>query len=371
MTAHSKLILVLSLVALVPACSDPVSPADTGSGLDAPIAPGTDAPIAPGTDAPIAPGTDAPIAPGTDAPMPLDAPLGSDTGTMASGDPSLPGPFTVAAPVESNVSAGGRTTPVAAYVPSGSARHPLVIFLPGFQLTASQYEGTIERIASHGFVVVGADPSASLFSANHVNMAADAVAVLDWALGATSGLAGRIDSAHIAIMGHSLGGKLSTMVASSDARITALLALDPVNGGAGPAGYSAAAPDIVPERVTPLTIPVGFIGETNNATGGSFGMSCAPAAQNYTTFYDAATMSTWAAEWTLAGADHMDFLDNPACGFTCSVCTDGPGDDAAQLGIARTLSVAFLRRHLASDASMNAWLTGASVPSGATTRHRP
>jgi len=53
------------------------------------------------------------------------------------------------------------------------------------------------------------------------------------------------------------------------------------------------------------------------------------------------------------------------------VCTDGPGDDVAQLAIARTLAVAFLRAHLSGDDAMTPWLLGASVPSGATVRHRP
>ena len=191
------------------------------------------------------------------------------------------------------MAANGRNTPVRIYQPSGTELLPLVIFLPGFQLTSAQYAGTLERIASHGFVVIGADPAGSLFSVSHVNMAVDAAAVLDWAL-STSPVSGRIDAAHVAMMGHSLGGKLSTMVAAMDPRVSALMLFDPVNGGAGPSGYNATAPDIVPERVTPLTIPIGIAGEINNATGGTFGMSCAPAAQNYATFYDAATGSAWA-----------------------------------------------------------------------------
>jgi len=344
---------------LLSGCSD--TPGSDAGPLDAAAldTPGVDAPVADAATEDAA-STDAAledVASSVDAPSTTTAPDG-------------PGPFSVGAPTMATVAANGRNTPVRIYQPSGAERLPLVIFLPGFQLTSAQYAGTLERIASHGFVVIGADPTGSLFSVSHVNMAVDAAAVLDWALTA-SPVSARIDGAHVAMMGHSLGGKLSTMVAAMDSRVGALMLFDPVNGGAGPSGYSATAPDIVPERVTPLTIPIGIAGEINNATGGSFGMSCAPAAQNYTTFYDAATGSGWAAEWTLAGADHMDFLDDPNCGFTCSVCTDGPGDDVAQLAIARTLAVAFLRAHLSGDDAMTPWLLGASVPSGATVRHRP
>lgn len=363
--AMSGLVLSLSVFG----CSDPVTPVEDVGPRDAPVSPGLDAPVTPGTDAPIDPGTDAPIAPGTDAPVAVDAPVATDAPVVSAADPSAPGPFAVGAPMEDTVRAEGRDTPVAAYVPTSAAPLPLVVFLPGFQLTASQYARTLERIASHGFVVIGADPTTSFFSISHVNMAADTVAVIDWALSGTSGLSSSIDASRIAVMGHSLGGKVSTMVASMDPRITALFTLDPVNGGAGPLGYTAAAPDIVPDLVRALTIPVGFLGETNNAAGGF--MPCAPADQNYTTFYDAATGAVWSAEWTLAGADHMDFIDDlAACGFACSACSDGPGDDAVQLAIARTLSVAFLRRHLAGETAMDAWLTGSSVPAGATVRRR-
>jgi hypothetical protein len=111
-------------------------------------------------------------------------------------------------------------------------------------------------------------------------------------------------------------------------------------------------------------MPVGVMGETNNAAGGF--MPCAPAAQSYQTIYDGLAAASWATEWTFTGADHMDFTDDGG-GVTGGFCTDGPGDDAQIRRDVHTLAVAFLRRHLRGETAMDAWLTGPSVPAGITT----
>jgi hypothetical protein len=341
--------------------------------LDAYFPPGTDAYVAPGTDAYVAPGTDAYVAPGTDAGTPLEMPDAFVPGGAV--DPTRMGPYTVTDST-ATVMAEGRRTPVTAYVPTlpAGTTAPLVLFLPGFQLNTDQYAGTLERLASHGFVVVGANPAGSLLSVNHVNMAADGRAVITWAT-SEAPFASSVDATRIGVSGHSLGGKLSTLITMDDDRIDALYAIDPVDGDPSPlgGGGSRDRPDLVPARGSEITVPAGFAGETTNGmSGGGFGsMACAPSEQNFQQFYSAATAAPWAAQWDIAGADHMDFLDDPACGFTCSVCPDGPADDATVLGTNRTLLTAFFLRHLASDPAMDAYLTGASVPAGVTAMHRP
>jgi predicted dienelactone hydrolase len=265
---------------------------------------------------------------------------------------------------------------VTAYVPTlpAGTTAPLVLFLPGFQLNTDQYAGTLERLASHGFVVVGANPAGSLLSVNHVNMAADGRAVITWAT-SEAPFASSVDATRIGVSGHSLGGKLSTLITMDDDRIDALYAIDPVDGDPSPfgGGGSRDRPDLVPARGSEITVPAGFAGETTNGmSGGGFGsMACAPSEQNFQQFYAAATAAPWAAQWDITGADHMDFLDDPACGFACDVCPDGPADDATVLATNRTLFTAFFLRHLAGDAAMEAYLTGASVPAGVTTMRRP
>jgi hypothetical protein len=298
---------------------------------------------------------------------------GYDTSSPAIA-PNQPGPWTIAL-VTASVTRGDRTIPVVAHVPqrADGQASPLVIFLPGFQAKAVWYVSSIDRLASHGFVVVAADPPASLFSVSHLAMAEDVTAVLDWALAANGPLAGLVDPARVGVSGHSLGGKVATMAAFADARVTALLALDPVNGGNPVTGYSDALPDIVPDQVATLTIPVGFLGETPSSVGKSaFSPACSPTDQNFQTFFAAATLAPWRAAWDLLGAGHMDFVDpDSACGVACTLCVRGDADQAAVLAATQTLLVAFYRRHFYAETGLEAWLTGADLPAGVAVTHSP
>jgi hypothetical protein len=141
--------------------------------------------------------------------------------------------------------------------------------------------------------------------------------------------------------------------------------------GSGDSSYSATRPDIVPGRVAPLSIPLGFVGETTNRSGGGFGGPCAPEDQNFETFYMAASGSPWVAQWNFAGADHMDFVEDvSSCIFVCNSCTAGTADPAVVTAQVRTLAAAFFQRHFLGAASADAWLTGAKVPSGVTATKR-
>jgi len=308
------------------------------------------------------------------APSATDAAGGSQDAAIASRSPGAAGPYAVRPDIQDEVTRDGRSTPVVAHVPDTAEPTPvpLVVFVPGYQIDAFRYASLTHHIASHGFVVVRADPPDPFgFGVDHVAMAADIVAVIDWALAEGGPLAGRVDPARVAVSGHSLGGKVATMVAHRDPRVTALLALDPVNAGMPGLGYSDALPDIVPEAVQGLVIPVGFVGETTNAEGGMLGQSCAPRDQNFQTFYQAAAAAPWASSWEIEGADHMDFVfDKQGCGLVCGACTEGPADEDAVRGIIRTLSVAFMGRHLHGDEEMEAYLTGDEVPAGVRTEHR-
>lgn len=324
-----------------------------------------DAPIPPGVDA-ASSGADAAISEFDDA-----FTARSDAGRPALDLPSIRGPFVVT-PSMATVTRGARTTNVRVFLPTlpAGTRAPLVLFMPGFQLNSGQYAITLEHLASHGFVVLGADAPGTLFSVNHVEMAADGRAVIDWAT-STAPFASSVDASLIGATGHSLGGKLATLITMDDARIDALLGIDPIDGDPSPlgGGGSPDRPDLVPSRGTAVTVPAGFLGETVSAAGGF--MPCAPAAQNFTQFYMATTAAPWAAQWDMTGADHMDFLDDPAaCGFTCSVCTDGPAVDASVVANTRTLATAFFRRHLRAEVGMDVYLIGASIPMGAVGMHR-
>jgi hypothetical protein len=313
------------------------------------------------------------------ADMGVGADLGAppDAGPPPGGSPSARGPY-AATTTMATVTRGTRRIPVVAHVPAEAAGDalPVVLFMAGFQLQTMQYAGTIEHLASHGFVVVRLDPPNSLFApASHATLRDDARAVLDWALGEAPFRA-RIDPARVGATGHSLGGKVTTMLAAADTRVRALYGLDPVNAGAGPLGYSADSPDITPAPVNTISIPVGIVGETLDATPrmGGFpfgGMACAPAGQNFADIYGALTAAPWAASWEIPGASHMVFLDDPNCGTTCSVCNTSTVDTRATLADVRTSLTAFFRRFLRDDAAMDEWLTGARRPSSWIQMTRP
>ena len=130
--------------------------------------------------------------------------------------------------------------------------------------------------------------------------------------------------------------------ATLDARIKSVVGWDPVD---------ANNPSVTPERMGMLSAALAVIGETTNASGGF--MPCAPAADNFTQFYAAAPSP--ALQATVAGADHMDWVDDPTC-FACGLCTAGTAPPERARTATRRLDVAWLRRHMFADTAMDAWL---------------
>ena len=303
-----------------------------------------------------------------DAAAMTDADPSADTGTPPPPAPDEMGPHQVMT-MDESVRRGLRRTPVVAHIPGGAGKWPLVVFLPGFQLDSHRYAALADRVASHGFVVLRADPPDPVVGVDHLEMVDDVVAVIYWATTDGEPLARHVDRGQIAVMGHSLGGKIATMVAHGDRRIKALLGLDPVNG-AGPLGFSRSLPDILPSRVEALQLPVGFLGETTNSQGGALSPACAPDGENFVAFYAAATSARWAASWDFAGADHMDFVDDTDRCVVCGTCPDGTADEATVSRGIHAIAVAFFRLHLAGDSQVQAWLTGVSVPAGVSVEHR-
>ena len=112
--------------------------------------------------------------------------------------------------------------------------------------------------------VVLADHTDRGFFPDHQQLADDIDAEITWAIG-QPGLG--VDPAKIATAGHSLGGKLSILVAADDPRVGAVVAWDPVDGGS--------APTLVPGKLAGLHAALAVIGETTDGSGGA--MPCAPA----------------------------------------------------------------------------------------------
>ncbi len=224
------------------------------------------------------------------------------------------------------------------YTPTGATSAPLVIVSPGFQMARAQYASYAKHLATWGFVVVLTDYADTGFFANHQLLADDVSAVVDHAIAQLP-----IDAAKIGVAGHSLGGKISVFAATQDPRIRAVVAWDPVDSN---------NPSVAPQKMTGMTAALAVVGETTNASGG--GMPCAPAAENFAQFYAAAPSP--AMSITVTGADHMDWVDDPSCGF-CGFCSAGAADPALVRTVTKRLDVAWLRLHLLGDAAMEPWLT--------------
>lgn len=230
-----------------------------------------------------------------------------------------------------------------------------MVIAHGFQLPANQYTSYAAHLATFGYVACTADyPNGVL--PNHVASARDLIGSLDHlaSVASTAGspLAGMADASRTAIVGHSLGGKLAVIAASLDTRIDAIVGLDPVDGSM--LCNATRCPDAT--NLLPLPIPFGILGETLDATS-TRGQACAPTADNYQTFYEAA--GSPALEVTVNGANHMSFLDDPSrCGAVCSFCNSPTAPHAEVIELARAYTAAFLERHLKGLTAYDDYLTG-------------
>ena len=281
-------------------------------------------------------GGDGSVQPPDDGSMQPDAPVTSGT------DPADDGPYAVST-MTANIpgAAQGRMLAATVFAPtSGPSPRPLVVVSPGFQMARTQYTSYAQHLATWGFVVVLTTYAESGFFLDHGKLAADVPKVIDWAI-ADAALA--VDAQRVATAGHSLGGKISVFAATLDPRIKAVVAWDPVDSN---------SPSVAPEKMTNLTAAVAVVGETTNGSGG--GMPCAPTADNYSTFYAAAKPPALAM--TVNGADHMDWVDDASC-TVCGFCSPGSASPDLARKVTRRLDVAWLRRHLLADTTMDAWLT--------------
>jgi predicted dienelactone hydrolase len=278
-----------------------------------------------------------------DAASAQDATRGSDSapGDSAIGaDPAGDGPSSVATQTASISGATtGRKVPATIFVPT-PANHALVVVSPGFQMQRTQYVSYAQHLATWGYTVVLTDYADTSLFADHQKLADDVGAVITFALAQT---ALGLDADKVGVAGHSLGGDISTLAAAGDARIKSIVGWDPVD---------ASSPSVVPEKMGSVHAALAVIGETTNASGG--GMPCAPAAENFQQFYAAAASPALAM--TVTGADHMDWVDDPSCGF-CGFCTAGSADAALARTATKRLDVAWFGRTLLGDATMDPWLT--------------
>lgn len=111
------------------------------------------------------------------------------------------------------------------------APHPVVVFSVGTGGSPDAYRALLEHWASHGFVVVAGDDG------NQAN-GDQALEGLAWILAEDApggGYAGMIDEDAVGASGHSQGGNACLHVALRDARVDAVVPLEPGRGELGDA----------------------------------------------------------------------------------------------------------------------------------------
>lgn len=268
-------------------------------------------------------------------------------------DPAQEGPFSYDE-VAGEVQVGPAKVPVVAYFPTaGPARgpYPTTTFAHGFNIGPTQYSSYGKRLASHGYVAVNVDHRGYLGQpVDHFENAKQIIAAIDWVEGHPL-LGDLADTTRVGAAGHSLGGKISVLVAMIDPRVRASITLDPVDGNVMGCPGPQQCPDV--SGKLPIALPLGFIGQTTDDT-------CAPPAENYTTFFAEADPPALAV--TVHGANHVAFLDDLAsCGIACTFCQAGTADPAVVGDLARAYLVAFFGRYLRGEAGYDVYLTGAEA----------
>jgi hypothetical protein len=253
-----------------------------------------------------------------------------------------------------------------------AAGFPGVAFAHGFQLATTDYDQILSHVASWGYVVCSIDYPNSLFSFDHRNVATALTnARTAMAAGTITGVP-KVDGAHIAAAGHSAGGKGTVMAVLADPAFVAALTFDPVDGNPSPGGMiDAAHPKLAPTETAKLKVPMGYFGATqSHCTSGTIGATaCAPTGLDAAAFFAGTPATTPKYLWTVWDFGHMQFLDNPNCGFTCSACAAGKSAIDPRKVAIRSTAVAFLERHVRGDASAQSYLDGAKRDANVTAKN--
>ncbi len=125
------------------------------------------------------------------------------------------------APVTSKmitVSAGGRSFPARLVYPTRGGPYPAIAFAHGYGIDSSYYRGTLRALAAAGYVVIAPDSETGPFP-SHGRFADDLNGSLRGlgrrsATGSRAVPRGKVDSRHLGVAGHSMGGGVAILAAS-------------------------------------------------------------------------------------------------------------------------------------------------------------
>ena len=232
-------------------------------------------------------------------------------------------------------------------------RPPVVVLMPGLGEPVASYTTLAEDLASHGYAVVGINPTESadvVFPDGHLVPASTLGAVSgmtidDWYasaervtnvwtadaafvvsnLKASQPLIGELDFDHVAYVGHSLGGAASFEACRQDAQCAAAVSLD------GTLWTEV--------RHTGLEAPSLLLQAAPGDTCDGF---CARAAEDFATVGAAPN----ALRYAIAGTKHMDFSDVGLMWGPANALVLGSIDADRMSVITRDLVLSFLDVHV-------------------------
>lgn len=247
------------------------------------------------------------------------------------------------------------------YSPRGMTEAASVVVVShAFNVGIEQYHTLATHLASWGLVAVV--PTWDAGSANpraHADLATDAVLMLDWLQANPLPFDVAPQTERFGLVGHARGGKQSVHAAILDARVRAVVGLDPVDAAPALGGSDAEAyPSVTPELMEGLSAPAIVLGLGLGATGEP---PCAPADEGYAAF--AGAMKEGSLSVVLPASGHNDVLDACADGRTelaCLVCPGGE-EPAVARSVAHALTTGFLLRYLRDDLTVEPWIGGAAL----------
>lgn len=269
---------------------------------------------------------------------------------VGKGDPYVPGDLAVRT-TDVKPCDNGAPMALRIHAPEVPGDYAVVLFQHGFMSRNSAYDEMLTQVSSHGFVVVapqmyepGLGPLLGIpTAAAEAEWAGQIITWLPGNLDRITGVHARTD--RLGISGHSRGGKVAWLVASSDpTRFRGIAGVDPVDGTGGPLGNQ---PRVVQGQFE-FDLPSLVIGT-------EMGGSCAPLGDNHVQFYEASRSPAW--HIVALGQGHGDMLDEEEASAAAMLCASGT-NRAGMRRLTAGLLVSFFRAALQGDADAYGYLSG-------------
>ena len=247
--------------------------------------------------------------------------------SLTATDPGLPGPCSV---ISQTVTISS-TIQTDIYYPSStscgagvSAPYPAIAFSHGFSMFglsngATENAGNGRHLASWGYVA--AVPRLQDNSETRINETVAVINYLETAVGSPgSFLYQKVDTDRLATAGYSLGGSTALAIAARDARIKAVVGLDPVYHSSDFTGQEGEAIWNPQAEALNITVPTGILGAPPSNCN---------AQSDYTDIYPLVG-ATHKASFRIVGASHCVFAD-PGSSFCSFVCSGTTGANLTRL----------------------------------------